>query len=71
MWTGREENWLVFLQDLEDKYAEYVSFRLKVQPLTTKKMKVHIDKYLEAFTEKIDSSVSKLKQVGEEFNRVC
>jgi len=35
-----------------------------------KKMKVTIDKYLESFNEKIENSLSKMKQVSEEFDKV-
>ena len=62
----------MLLQDLEDKYFEYVSFNFKsrVQPLSMKKMKVNIAKFLESFNEKMEVSLGKLKQVGEEFEKV-
>ena len=36
-----------------------------------KKMKIHIDKYLEGFNEKMETTVGKLKQVGQEFEKIC
>ena len=36
-----------------------------------KKMKVHIDKYLESFNDKMETAVSKLKEVGQEFETIC
>ena len=41
-----------------------------MQPLSVKKMKFHIDKYLETFREKIENSVLKLKQVSDYFGRL-
>ena len=36
-----------------------------------KKMKVHIDKYLENFKEKMESTVDRLKQIGTEYSKLC
>ena len=58
---------MVLLQNLEDKFLEGMSFRLKVEPLNMKKMKIHIDKYLEGFNQKMETAVNKLKQTSQEF----
>ena len=57
----QEQNWVVLLQNLEDKYLEGISFRFKIEPLNMKKMKIHIDKYLEGFNIKMETAVNKLK----------
>ena len=67
---GFKRFWRVYLQHQEDKFSERTSFRFKTAPLETKRMRVHIDKYLETAKGKIESGLARLNAVAEEWGSV-
>ena len=55
------------LQHMEDKFSERTGFRFKTPPLETKRMRVHIDKYLEVAKDKFTQAVAKLANTAKEW----
>jgi hypothetical protein len=69
--AGREEHWLLFLQHMEDKFAETCSFRFRTTPLESQRMRLHIDKYIETAKEKIESGLGKLRALTHQCGLLC
>lgn len=69
MWV--EGGWLTFLQNLEDKFSEVKVFKFKTAPLETQRVRMHIERYLDGFREKVEGVLHKLKKNTGKVTTLC
>lgn len=60
---------MVFLQHFEDKFAEACSFKFK--PLESERIRLRIDKFIDAAKEKIEGGLAKLRTLTHQTGLLC